>query len=86
MPNNSDLHVDHKIISHCTVVATRPINGRQINLPSYETLSETEWAFMKMIKFYSKFFIALSNKNLNDKIKSFKYFKPKLKINYTPFL
>ena len=85
MPNNSDLHVDHKIISHCTVVATRPINGRQINLISYETLSETEWGIYENDKiFIPNFFIALSNKNLNDKIKSFKYFKTQIKNKLHP--
>ena len=85
MPSNSDLHVDHKIISHCTIVATRPINDCKINLISYETLSETEWGVYENDKiFVPNFFISLSNKNLNDKIKSFKYFKTQIKNKLHP--
>ena len=85
MPSNSDLHVDHKIISHCVVVATRPINDCKINLISYETLSETEWGIYENDKiFVPNFFVSLSSKNLNDKIKSFKYFKTQIKNKLHP--
>ena len=61
IPSNSDLHVDHKIISHCAVVATRPINDLKINLISYETLSETDWGIYENDKiFIPNFFVTLS--------------------------
>ncbi len=85
MPSNSDLHIDHKIISHCTVVATRPINNFKINLISYETLSETDWGIYEDDKiFIPNFFLSLSSKNLKDKIKSFKYFKTQNKDKLHP--
>ena len=80
MPSNSDLHIDHKIIAHSTIVATRPINKRKINLISYETLSETEWGIFENDKsFIPNLFINLSKKDLDKKIKSFKIFKSQIK-------
>ena len=80
MPSNSDLHLDHKIIAHSTIVATRPINRRKINLISYETLSETEWGIFENDKsFIPNLFINLSKRDLDKKIKSFKIFKSQIK-------
>ena len=64
-PSNSDLHVDHKIISHCSIVATRPLTKKKnkINLISYETLSETEWGILENgISFAPNFFVSLTKK------------------------
>lgn len=85
MPSNCDLHVDHKIISHSTVVATRPLNNKKINLISYEILSETEWGMFENDKFFvPNYFIKLTKKNLDDKIKFFKYFKSQIKNKFHP--
>lgn len=85
-PSNSDLHVDHKIISHCSIVATRPLAKKnKVNLISYETLSETEWGVLeKGICFVPNFFVSLSKTNLKDKIKSFRFFKSQNKSNIHP--
>lgn len=85
-PNNSDLHVDHKIISHCTIVATRPLEkDKKFNLISYETLSETDWGSIESEKpFFPNFYVPLNVKNINNKIKSFKFFKSQNKSNNHP--
>ena len=45
-PHRGDIHVDHQAVYSATLVAARPINGSSIQrLLSYETLSETEWAY-----------------------------------------
>src|SRR5699024_8975497 len=44
IPHRGDMHIDHKIVSECSMVALRPINNPQLkNIYAYETLSETEW-------------------------------------------
>lgn len=44
LPYRGDLHVDHQMVYHATLVATRPINNCPVQqLLCYETLSETEW-------------------------------------------
>lgn len=44
IPHKGDMHKDHFVVSHCAMVAMRPI-GEQIvkEIYAYETLSETEW-------------------------------------------
>lgn len=85
-PSHTDLHVDHKIISHCSIVATRPLTKKnKVNLISYETLSETEWGTLEDgISFVPNFFVSLSKQNLKDKIKSFKFFKSQNRNNIHP--
>lgn len=82
-PNISDLHIDHKIIAHSTIVATRPMNNQmKLNLISYETLSETEWGSIESENTFSpNFYISLSKLDLERKIKSFNFFQSQ-KINF----
>lgn len=86
LPSISDLHVDHKVIAHCTLVATRPLNNKmKLNLISYEILSETDWGALEYENHFSpNFYISLSKKDLNQKIKAFKFFKSQNKKNNHP--
>lgn len=44
IPHKGDMHMDHTVVSHCAMVALRPINDIKVeNIYVYETLSETEW-------------------------------------------
>ncbi len=46
LPHRGDLHVDHRTVYLAGLVASRPVNGCPVRrLLSYETPSETEWAF-----------------------------------------
>ena len=41
--DGNDIHNDHKIVNHCSLVASRPINNMHlVNILEYETLSEAE--------------------------------------------
>lgn len=45
MPHRGDIHRDHRVVYHATLVAARPINDCPVRrLLCYETLSETNWA------------------------------------------
>ncbi len=45
LPHFGDLHADHRLVFHATLVAARPIREQNIGrIMCYETLSETEWA------------------------------------------
>jgi len=44
IPHKGDMHMDHYIVSHCAMVAMRPIGKFKVKeIYAYETLSETEW-------------------------------------------
>ena len=77
IPHANDIHIDHKIINHCSLVASRPIGKlNKINIYEYETLSETEWS--ENYNFIPNYFSILSINDLNKKINAMK----KYKINY----
>ena len=66
--------MDHKIINHCSLVASRPIGKINIiNIYEYETLSETEWS--ENHNFIPNYFNILSNININKKISAMKLYK-----------
>jgi len=73
IPDKTDLHIDHKVIFHASMVALRPIQKHQVEyIMSYETLSETEWDDEQ---FKPNFFVSLSDNDLMQKIKAFKKYK-----------
>lgn len=73
IPDKTDLHIDHKVIFHASLVALRPIQKHQVKcIMSYETLSETEWDDQK---FEPNFFVSLSDNDVKQKIKAFKKYK-----------
>ena len=83
IPHGNDIHNDHKIVNHCSLVASRPINNKYlVNILEYETLSETEWS--ENYQFNPNYFNVLSKKNLNSKINSIKKYKSQLKKNPHP--
>lgn len=44
IPHYGDMHLDHRIVAECAMVALRPPANMQLQaIYSYETLSETEW-------------------------------------------
>lgn len=44
IPHRGDMHRDHLVVSHCAMVAMRPIGANIVKeIYAYETLSETEW-------------------------------------------
>ena len=83
IPHGNDIHNDHKIVNHCSLVASRPINNMHlVNILEYETLSETEWS--ENYKFAPNYFNVLSKKNLEAKINSMKKYRSQLKKNPHP--
>lgn len=45
IPHRGDIHHDHKAVFNASLVAARPTKGSSVmNIFSYETMSETEWA------------------------------------------
>lgn len=82
IPDKTDLHFDHKVIFHASLIASRPVKKRFPKyIISYETLSETEW---ETEKFNPNFFVQLSEKNIRDKIKAFKQYKSQIKSSTHP--
>lgn len=44
IPHKGDMHMDHGVVAHSSMVALRPINNMKVDhIFAYETLSETEW-------------------------------------------
>ena len=43
IPHKGDINKDHRLIFESSLVAARPLEHKQKNILSYETLSETEW-------------------------------------------
>ena len=82
VPDKTDLHLDHKVIFHASLVATRPITKNAPKyLISYETLSETEW---EPENFNPNFFVPLSEKDMLTKLKAFKQYKSQIKSSNHP--
>ncbi len=76
--SDKDVNNDHLIVNKATIQATRPGALNKINtLMSYEVLSSTEWKFIE--NFQPNYFQELSEKNINDKINSFKMYKSEMK-------
>lgn len=83
IPHGNDIHNDHKIVNHCSLVASRPINNKYlVNILEYETLSETEWS--ENYNFTPNYFNVLSKKNLDAKINSMKKYQSQIKKNPHP--
>lgn len=80
IPHYGDIHNDHGISYHASLVAARPINNNSImRIYAYETLSETEWAPPGAHNaFIPTVFIDISN-YMNKKIEAFKYFTTQIK-------
>ncbi len=78
IPNESDLHKDHKIVFHSSLVALRPAhNGFVKKVLSYEVLSETDWAGPEN-NFYPNVYEDIS-KTIEEKIEAMKAYASELR-------
>ncbi len=76
--SNLDNHNDHRIVSRATMQATRPNVLNQVkNVIFYEVPSSSEWSFVE--NFNPNFFLSLSEKNLNAKIRAMNIYKTEIK-------
>ena len=78
IPHSNDIHNDHKIVNHCSLVASRPTSNKvNLNIFEYETLSETEWG--EEYKFSPNYYKILRKKDLNNKCNAMKIYKSQIK-------
>ena len=76
--SNLDNHNDHQIVSRATMQATRPNVLNDVkNILFYEVPSSSEWSFKDT--FSPNYFVSISEKNLNAKIKAMNYYKTEIK-------
>ena len=79
IPSSTDIHQDHKIISHSAKIALRPDKKISVKkVLSYEVLSETEWNEDQKA-FNPNFYVELKKSDINLKIKSFLKYKSQTK-------
>lgn len=80
IPSEKDVHIDHKIINHASMVALRPINEHIVSrILAYETLSETHWSENINNSFSPNHFEKLNVKDIILKKKSFLKYKSQVK-------
>lgn len=82
IPFFNDTHVDHQKIYNASVTSLRPflkLNNSICKIFCYETLSETDFAIPGKNIFNPNFFVKLTNKNIEEKIKAMKIYKSQLK-------
>lgn len=74
-----DLNIDHQLTSKSVIIATRPIQYRNLEeLRLFETLSSTEMAVLRgTVPFMPNLFINIDNE-LDDKINALKFYKSEL--------
>jgi N-acetylglucosamine malate deacetylase 1 len=61
LPFQGDLHLDHQLISHSTLVATRPNHSDRVRrILAYETPSETNWGAPGDATFVPSVFVDIS--------------------------
>ena len=78
IPYQNDIHIDHKIINHCCIVASRPLFKKiNVNIYEYETLSETEWSDNESFK--PIFYNVLSSRDITKKVNAMKCYKSQIK-------
>lgn len=78
--SENDLNLDHSIISKSVKVSTRPVKKIAKNMKlilNFEVLSSSEWNISKVFK--PNFFIELSKKNLEKKIKALEIYKNEIR-------
>lgn len=86
IPHLGDAHIDHQIIHKASLIASRPLSPKSIQLIlSYETLSETEWGVKKdNLYFIPNYYIELSSNDIKKKISAFNFYKSQIKKNNHP--
>ncbi len=80
IPHRGDIHHDHRAVYEASLVAARPVGDYSVlNIYSYETLSETEWAPpFGDDAFIPTHFINIE-KQLNFKLEAMKCFKSQVR-------
>ena len=87
LPYYNDTHVDHQKIYLSAITALRPFVLKNKNIEKffcYETLSETDYAIPNKKIFNPNYYVKLSKKNIDDKIKAMKIYKSQLKVKPHP--
>ena len=82
IPYYNDTHVDHQKIYLSAMTALRPFvlkNKKIEKILCYETLSETEYAIPNKKIFNPNYYVRLSKKYIDDKIKAMKIYRSQLK-------
>lgn len=82
LPFFNDTHVDHQKIYLASITALRPFlksSNYVKKIFCYETLSETEFGYPGKNIFNPNYYVSLSDKNINDKIKALKIYKSQIK-------
>ena len=72
--HHCDLNLDHEIVGHCTLAATRPPNRAKVL--AYEVPSSTE---LSPHPFKPNFFIRLSKNHLEKKVQAYKLYTKETK-------
>ena len=82
--NSDDCNNDHRVVNRSVMMATRPVtlNNFVKSIFTFEVISSTEWNFEK--QFSPNFFEILTEKNVKDKIKAFKFYKSEIQTKKMP--
>ncbi len=76
--SKKDVNVDHQIVYQATLQATRPGAKNAVDVVlSYEVLSSSEWNFSE--PFAPNFFIEISKKDVDNKVKAMSYYDTEVK-------
>ena len=80
----SDCNNDHRIVNRSVIMATRPmlLNRHLKTIVSFEVISSTEWNFEN--QFSPNYFEILTEKNINNKIKAFYFYKSEIQKKQLP--
>ncbi len=82
--SSEDCNNDHRILNRSVMMATRPMPSIKYlkTLITFEIISSTEWNFENQLS--PNYFVELSEKNINDKIKAFYFYKSEVQSNDMP--
>ena len=80
VPHLGDIHIDHRVVFESALVASRPKGNYTVQrIFSYETLSETEWAYpFNGYNFVPTHFVDVSD-SISYKIEALKCFKSQIR-------
>lgn len=67
-----DINNDHRIVARSVEMATRPLNGIELSVFSFEVLSSSEWSLNE--PFTANAFIQLSERDIQNKIDALKIY------------
>lgn len=80
IPHKGDMHMDHAVVAHSSMVALRPINNIKVeNIYAYETLSETEWNIPTVDNIYIPNIWSDISKYINQKLEAMNCYQSQLR-------